>query len=67
MQEFGTAELTGQAGDKFDEDFAKWAWNKYLDKIEKGKYTEEYLETWRKKKWGRMLAIAESCKIKLSE
>ena len=67
MQEFGTAELTGQAGDKFDEDIAKWAWNKYLDKIEKGKYTEEYLETWRKKKWGRMLAIAEACKIELSE
>lgn len=66
MKEMGTAELTGLAGDKFDEDIATWAWNKYLDKIEKGKYTADYLEIQRKKKWGRMLAIAEKCKIELS-
>lgn len=66
MQELGTAELTGLAGDKFDEDIATWAWNKFLDKIEKGKYTDDYLELQRKKKWGRMLAIAEQCKIDLS-
>ena len=66
MKEMGTAELTGLAGDKFDEDIAMWAWNKFLDKIEKGKYTDDYLEMQRKKKWGRMLAIAEKCKIELS-
>lgn len=66
MKEMGTAELTGLAGDKFDEDIATWAWNKFLDKIEKGKYTSDYLEIQRKTKWGRMLAIAEKCKIELS-
>ena len=66
MKEMGTAELTGLAGDKFDEDIATWAWNKYLDKLENGKYTDDYLEMQRKRKWGRMLAIAEKCKIDLS-
>lgn len=66
MKEVGTAELTGLAGDKFDENIATWAWNKFLDKIEKGKYTDEYLEIYRKKKWGKLLAIAEKCKIELS-
>lgn len=66
MREVGTSELTGLAGDKFDEDIATWAWNKYLNKIEIGKYTEDYLEIQKKKKWGRMLAIAERCKIALS-
>ena len=66
MMEMGTAELTKKAGDKFDEDIAWWAWYKYLDRIQKGKYTQEYLEEQRKKKWGSMLAIAEKCKIELS-
>lgn len=66
MKEMGTAELTGLAGDKFDEDIAIWAWDKFLNQISKGKYTDDYLENQRKKKWGRMLAIAEKCKIELS-
>ncbi|MBO5223225.1 MAG: Hsp70 family protein [Clostridia bacterium] len=66
MEEYGTSELTNLAGDKFDEYIANWAWNKFLDKIEQGKYTAEYLETCRKKKWGKLLAIAEMCKIELS-
>lgn len=65
MLELGTAELTNVAGDKFDEDIAKYAWNKFLDKYG-AKYSEEYLETVRKKKWDRLLAIAEQCKLELS-
>lgn len=44
---------------------AKYAWNKFLDKYG-SKYSEEYLETVRKKKWDRLLAIAENCKLELS-
>lgn len=66
MIEVGTSELTGLAGDKFDEDIANWAWNKYLDKLG-NKYQKEYLENIKKKKWDRLLAIAERCKIELSE
>jgi len=66
MIEVGTSELTGLAGDKFDEDIATWAWNKYLDKIG-DKYEIDYLESIKKKKWDRLLAIAEKCKIELSE
>ena len=65
MMEFGTAELTGLAGDKFDELIATWAWKKYLDKVAH-KYSADYLEKIRKRKWGRLLAIAEHCKIELS-
>ena len=67
MKEMGTAELTGLAGDKFDEYIAEWAWTKYLDSIEKDKYTDDYLEIQRKRKWGKLLAEAERCKIELSE
>ncbi len=66
MMEFGTSELTGLAGDKFDELIATWAWNKYLDKVSH-KYSADYLEKIRKRKWGRLLAIAEHCKIELSK
>jgi molecular chaperone DnaK (HSP70) len=65
MIEVGTSELTGLAGDKFDEDIAWWAWNRFLEKNKK-KYSSEYLEKIRKEKWDRMLAIAERCKIELS-
>lgn len=67
MNELGRAELTGLAGDKFDELIADWAWNKFKDKLEKGKYQESYLEQHKKKKWDKLLAIAEDCKIQLSE
>ena len=67
MNELGRAELTGLAGDKFDELIANWAWNKFKDKIEKGKYQDAYLEQHKKKKWDKLLAIAESCKIELSD
>jgi molecular chaperone DnaK (HSP70) len=65
MLELGTAELTDVAGDKFDEEIAKYAWNKVLDKYG-SKYSEEYLETVRKNKWDKLLAIAEKCKLQLS-
>ena len=66
MEELGTSELTNVAGDKFDEDIAKYAWNKFIDKYG-AKFSEEYLETVRKKKWDRLLAIAEQCKLELSK
>lgn len=65
MVELGTSELTGLAGDKFDELIATWAWNKYAEKVAQ-KYSSAYLEQVRKNKWGRLLAIAEHCKIELS-
>ena len=65
MLELGTSEMTGKAGDKFDEDIAKYAWNRFVDQYGE-KYTEEYLESVRKKKWDRFLAIAEQCKLELS-
>ncbi len=66
MLEMGTSELTGLAGDKFDEIIAGWAWNKFLNKVS-GKYNEEFLESVRKKIWGRLVSISENCKIELSE
>lgn len=65
MLEVGTAELTGKAGDKFDEDIANWAWTKFLNK-NASNYNEAFLEQKRKEKWDVMLARAESCKISLS-
>lgn len=65
MLELGTSEMTGVAGDKFDEYIAKYAWNKFVDQYGE-KYTEEYLESVRKKKWDRFLAISEQCKLELS-
>jgi len=65
MIEVGTAELTGKAGDKFDEDIANWAWSRFLDK-NASKYNEAFLEQKRKEKWDIMLARAERCKILLS-
>lgn len=66
MIELGTSELTNVAGDKFDEDIALFAWNSFIDQYG-NKYTPEYLETIRRKKWDRMLAIAEQCKLELSK
>lgn len=65
MLELGTAELTGQAGDKFDELIAKHVWNSFVDKYS-SKYSLDYIENKRKEKWRRILAIAERCKIELS-
>lgn len=65
MIELGTAELTNVAGDKFDEDIARFVWNKFVDKYGH-KYSLDFLETTRRKKWDRMLAIAEKCKLELS-
>lgn len=65
MMELGTSALTGLAGDKFDELIAMWAWNKFVNKVSQ-KYSLDYLEQARKNKWGRLLAIAEQCKIELS-
>lgn len=66
MIELGTAELTNIAGDKFDEDIAQFAWNQFVDQYG-SKYSPEFLETRRRKKWDRMLAIAERCKMNLSK
>lgn len=65
MLEIGTAELTGKAGDKFDEDIAYWAWDKFLAKYG-AKYSEPFLELKRKENWDKILARAERCKINLS-
>lgn len=65
MLELGTAELTGKAGDKFDEDIAYWAWSKFLNKYG-SEYDEAFLEQKRKDNWDRILARAERCKITLS-
>lgn len=66
MCELGTAELTNLAGDKFDEELALYVWNKFCSQYSK-KYSSDYLEMVRKKRWGRILAIAETCKIELSK
>jgi len=66
MLEIGTAELTGKAGDKFDEDIAKWAWTKFLNKYA-STYNEVFLEQKRKDNWDRIVANAEQCKILLSK
>lgn len=65
MMELGTSELTGLAGDKFDELIASWAWNRFADKVVH-KYSSSYLEKIKKSKWGRLLVTAEHCKINLS-
>ena len=65
MLELGTSELTGQAGDKFDEMIAKHVWNSFIDQYA-SKYSLEYIEAKRKEKWRRILAISERCKIELS-
>lgn len=65
MVELGTAELTNIAGDKFDEDIAQFVWTKFVNQYGH-KYSEEFLEKCRRKKWDRMLAIAEQCKFELS-
>ena len=65
MMELGPAELTNVAGDKFDEDIALYAWNQFVNQYG-GVYTSEFLEANRRKKWDRMLAIAEQCKHELS-
>ena len=66
MLELGTAELTNIAGDRFDEYIARYAWNWFIDRYGH-KYTEGYLESLRKKKWDRLLMVAEQCKIRLSQ
>ncbi len=65
MLEQGTAELTGMAGDKFDEIIAQNVWNDFINKYSE-KYSLEDLEKKRKKKWRRIISIAERCKIELS-
>lgn len=65
LLELGTSELTGQAGDKFDEMIARYVWNAFIDEYS-SKYSLEFLEGKRKEKWRRLLAIAERCKIDLS-
>ena len=65
MLEMGTSELTGEAGDKFDELIAKSVWCSFVNKYS-NKYSLEYLENVRIRKWRRLLAIAERCKIDLS-
>lgn len=65
MVELGTAELTDVAGDKFDEDIARYAWTQFVDQYG-SKYNPDFLEKQRRKKWDKMLAIAERCKLELS-
>lgn len=65
MLELGTAELTNVAGDCFDEYIAKYAWSEFINQYG-AKYSEDYLETIRKRKWDTFLATAEGCKIELS-
>lgn len=64
--ELGTTELTNIAGDAFDEYIAKYAWNNFLEEYG-AKYNEIFLENVRKKKWDRLITVAEQCKMKLSQ
>lgn len=66
MRELGTSNLHGIAGDKFDETIAKYAWADFISRYG-NKYSSEYLETVRKRRWGKMMTIAEECKINLSQ
>lgn len=65
MLEMGTSEMTGQAGDKFDELIANMVWNNFVNEYSKVHTSDEF-NIVKKKKWKRLLAIAEDCKIKLS-
>ena len=47
MMEVGTSELTGMAGDKFDELLAELAWSRFVDEAI-NKYTKEQLEQMKK-------------------
>ena len=64
MYEKGTAELTGTAGDKFDEILAEEIWNRFLNKTTIKDETK-LEKLWRAKK-GKILSAAEKCKIQLS-
>ena len=57
MIEIGTAELTGKAGDKFDEDIARWAWSNFLLDKYGSMYNEAFLEQKRKDNSDRILAM----------
>ncbi len=65
MIELGTSELTGIAGDKFDELIAEWAWEKFLDKCASN-FNENELLRIKSNKWHQLLNIAERTKIELS-
>ena len=64
--ELGTSELTGSAGDRFDELLAEYVWHRFTNQYA-SKYSPDYLEIKRRDKWRRLLAIAERVKIELSE
>ena len=66
MYEMGTSELTKRAGDKFDEDLARYVWNDFCNKYA-NRYSSDFLEVIRKRRWGRLIALAERCKKELSE
>lgn len=65
MCELGTSELTNIAGDRFDEDIANYIWRKFCDGLD-DKYSIEYLEKIKNRKWDKILALSEQCKITLS-
>ncbi|MFI3251994.1 MAG: Hsp70 family protein [bacterium] len=65
MVELGTAELTGVAGDKFDDLIANYAWNKFVDKNSMN-YTDSQLMKLKNDKWDSLLALSENAKIELS-
>lgn len=65
MIEFGTSELSDNAGDKFDEDIANWVWNKFIEK-NKEQYDISFLEKNRKDNWDRIVSASEEAKIVLS-
>lgn len=65
MNEVGTAELTGIAGDEFDKKIVDFVWNKFCKKVS-DKYSIAELEEIKNEKIDRLLSNAEKCKIKLS-
>lgn len=65
MTEIGTAELTNIAGDKFDEEIAKYVWQEFCSEFS-DQYSEEELDRIRTRKWDKILSAAETCKINLS-
>ena len=65
MYEMGTSELTGLAGDKFDEELAQLVRNRFADKYA-AVFDTEYIEKMLDEKKDRIISEAEKCKIALS-
>ncbi|NCC88095.1 MAG: Hsp70 family protein [Clostridia bacterium] len=66
MYEVGTSELSGIAGDKFDDELALLVKNKFIDKYG-SVFDPEYIYKMLDEKKDRIISNAEKCKIELSQ